>query len=131
MSLVTRLLITEELIAQACHEQNRVWCQALGDTSQVAWADAPEWQKQSVIAGVKFLSENPGAELGALHEEWRKAKLADGWVYGDAKDETKKTHPCLVDWDKLPETQRVKDYLFSMTTECYITLLSELEFDDA
>jgi hypothetical protein len=35
-----------------------------------------------------------------------------GWVYGEVKDAEKKTHPCMVPYEKLPIEQRVKDYLF-------------------
>jgi hypothetical protein len=35
-----------------------------------------------------------------------------GWVYGTAKDAEKKTHPCMVPYDKLPLAQRRKDALF-------------------
>lgn len=33
-----------EQIARMAHEANRAYCQALGDDSQPAWEDAPEWQ---------------------------------------------------------------------------------------
>jgi hypothetical protein len=34
-------------VARVCHEANRAYCQTLGDNSQPAWDDAPEWQKDS------------------------------------------------------------------------------------
>lgn len=43
------------------------------------------------------------------HERWLAEKLADGWVYGRKRDEVKKTHPCIVSWEKLPEKEREKD----------------------
>src|SRR5438105_262770 len=36
-----------EACARAAHEVNRAYCLALGDASQVAWEDAPEWQRSS------------------------------------------------------------------------------------
>jgi hypothetical protein len=37
---------------------------------------------------------------------------ADGWRYGEAKDEGAKTHPCPVPFAELPEDQQRKDALF-------------------
>jgi hypothetical protein len=39
-------------------------------------------------------------------------RLNAGWQYGPVKDALLLTHPCLVDYDKLPPEQRVKDSLF-------------------
>lgn len=42
------------------------------------------------------------------HENWAKNKLEDGWVYGDTLDDEIKTHPCLMEYEKLSEED--KDY---------------------
>ena len=39
-------------------------------------------------------------------------KINDGWVYGEVKDAEKKTHPCIVPFEELPEFQQKKDALF-------------------
>lgn len=39
-------------------------------------------------------------------------KVNDGWVYGEVKDADKKTHPCIVPYNELPEFQKKKDHLF-------------------
>jgi hypothetical protein len=99
-------------IAKVCHEANRAYCASLGDQSQVAWEDAPPWQQQSAIKGVYFILDNPTALPSASHESWLEQKRADGWVYGEEKNETLKTHPCFVPYEKLPEAQKAKDYIF-------------------
>jgi hypothetical protein len=43
-----------------------------------------------------------------VHEEWAKMRLDDGWKYGPVRDDLKKTHPCLVPYEDLPESE--KDY---------------------
>ena len=101
-----------EKIARVAHEVNRAYCEALGDFSQPAWKDAPGWQIESAVVGVKMHIENPDAGPEASHESWMKQKKADGWVYGEVKDPEKKTHPCLVPFHDLPVEQQVKDYLF-------------------
>jgi hypothetical protein len=104
-----------EAVARVCHEINRAYCAALGDNSQPAWEDAPEWQKGSARAGVRMHMDNPNAGPEASHEAWMAQKLADGWVLGPFKDPERKTHPCLVPFDLLPRDQQAKDYLFRAT----------------
>lgn len=108
--------MNEELVlsvARVCHEANRAWCASQGDFSQVPWDDAPDWQKESCINGVRFHLENPTAGPSGSHENWSKVKLAEGWVYGPVKDADAKTHPCLVPYGDLPADQRVKDHIFT------------------
>lgn len=101
-----------EDVARTCHEANRAYCLALGDTSQPAWDLAPAWQRQSAINGVTFhLSGHH--EPSESHEAWLAEKVAQGWVYGEVKDAEKKTHPCCVPYDKLPKEQQAKDYIFA------------------
>lgn len=101
-----------ERIARLAHEVNAAYCMSLGDYSQLPWEDAPEWQKASAIKGVMFHKENPDAQPSDSHESWMAVKLADGWKWGEVKDENAKTHPCIVPYDELPQEQRAKDYLF-------------------
>ena len=101
-----------ERVARLCHEANRGYCEALGDTSQVPWDEAPENIKASAIAGVKFHAANPDASPASSHESWLLFKKADGWKYGPVKDADKKEHPCIVWFDELPVEQRAKDYIF-------------------
>lgn len=42
------------------------------------------------------------------HEVWAAQRLKDGWVWGPARDDAKKQHPCLVPYEELPEEE--KDY---------------------
>lgn len=100
-------------IAEVCHEANRAYCHMSGDTSQLPWAMAPEWQRESAIKGVEFRLDNPTAPTSAQHESWLAAKVADGWTFGEVKDATAKTHPCMVPYDQLPPVQQRKDALFA------------------
>lgn len=102
----------EYMIARTCHEANRAWCEVNGDNSQVPWDDAEHWQKVSARDGVFFVVENPEAGDSALHDQWMRDKLADGWTYGPEKNAEHKTHPCLVPFEDLPHMQQAKDKLF-------------------
>lgn len=101
-----------EKIAKACHEVNRAYCLSLGYASQPAWEDAPQWQKDSAILGVKLHVNNPNAGPQASHESWMDQKIADGWKYGPTKDPEAKIHPCIVPFEKLPVEQQAKDFIF-------------------
>jgi hypothetical protein len=101
-----------ELIARVCHEVNRAYCESLGDISQLPWEEAPEWQKNSAIRGVRLHMEYPDAGPQASHDEWMKEKIDEGWTWGPVKDAEKKEHPCLVHFGGLPREQQAKDYIF-------------------
>ena len=98
--------------ARICHETNRGYCEALGDTSQVSWEDAPSNIKESVVSGVRFHRANPDARPSGGHDSWLAFKKLDGWKYGPVKDSEKKEHPCFVPYEELPVEQRAKDYIF-------------------
>lgn len=112
-----------EQIAIVCHEANRAYCATIGDNSQPAWADAPEWQKKSALSGVEFHLEalNSGVEPSpsASHESWLEEKRADGWKFGPVKDSEKKEHPCFVPYGELPVAQRLKDYIFASIVKSF------------
>ena len=99
-------------IAIICHEANRRYCQILGDNSQKIWEEAPFWQRQSAIKGVFLVQKTPNSPPGVFHDAWCREKTAEGWVYGEIKDDKAKTHPCLLPYMDLPPEQRVKDLLF-------------------
>jgi hypothetical protein len=100
-------------IARVCHEANRAWCQSLGDNSQPLWENAPDWQKDSAVAGVLFhMDHMADGGPASSHEEWMRHKQEEGWVYGPEKDPEKKTHPCMAPFDALPPEQQMKDRIF-------------------
>lgn len=99
-------------IARVCHEANRALCEAHGDHSQVRWADAPDWQKKSAEAGVRFHIGHPEATPGASHEAWVLHKLDEGWQYGPVKDEFQQTHPAIMPFSELPLEVQAKDHIF-------------------
>lgn len=99
-------------IAVVCHQANKAWCEENGDNSQKDWDNAEQWQRESAIKGVNFRLDNPSAGEDSQHNAWMADKVNDGWVYGEKKDATAKTHPCIVPFNQLPEFQQKKDKLF-------------------
>ncbi|MCE4566923.1 Ryanodine receptor Ryr [Maribellus sp. CM-23] len=43
-----------------------------------------------------------------VHETWMEARIKEGWVWGEKRNEDKKTHPCIIPYEQLPEFE--KDY---------------------
>ena len=114
------------VVAEICHEANRAYCKSLGDNSQPTWDDAPTWQRDSAIRGIKnhvVALENghtqPGPEES--HESWMRLKKEEGWKFGPVKDVEKKEHPCMRPWEQLPFEQRNKDILFTSIASAMIT----------
>lgn len=103
-----------EACARAAHEANRAYCIAIGDTSQVSWEDAPDWQRESARNGaLGVIWHNNGPRES--HASWLAVKESEGWRFGPVKDADLKTHPCMVPYDDLPAEQRVKDGIFVAT----------------
>lgn len=105
-------LVPVAVIAQATHEANRSWCAANGDDSQLPWGEAPEWQRESALAGVRAVLAGTASTPEEQHVAWCVQKHHDGWTYGEVKDAEARTHPCLVAYDDLPPVQQLKDSIF-------------------
>lgn len=106
------MTLTEQQIAQACHENNRAYCHTLGDYSQPAWGFLSKEMQETTINGVRFHLANPDVSPKLAHENWMKDKAANGWVYGPSKDIMKKQHPNMIPYNDLPKEERTKDLLF-------------------
>lgn len=44
-----------------------------------------------------------------VHENWSAGRIKEGWTYGPERNDQKKTTPCLVPYDQLPETEKAYD----------------------
>lgn len=104
--------MSPEQIAEICHEANAAYCRTLGDMTQDRWEDAPGWQKESAVNGVRLHLEDPTLGPEQSHNAWMAEKAAAGWKHGPVKDPEKKEHPCFVRYEMLPPEQQFKDTLF-------------------
>ena len=48
------------------------------------------------------------------HETWASQRIAEGWRYGEHRDDFKKEHPCLVPYEKLPDSEKEYDRKVAM-----------------
>ena len=55
-----------------------------------------------------------------VHEVWAAGRIADGWTYGTERDDAHKTHPCLVPYENLPESEKEYDRRTSVETLKFI-----------
>lgn len=60
-----------------------------------------------------------------VHEVWSAGRMADGWTYGETRDDAGKKHPCLVPYSELTEVEKDYDRRTSQET---IKLILKLGF---
>ena len=61
-----------------------------------------------------------------VHEVWSASRIAEGWTYGPRRDDRAKTHPCLVPYEELSESEKGYDRATSAET---LKLIVKLGFD--
>lgn len=44
-----------------------------------------------------------------VHEVWAQSRMSQGWTYGEQRNDTLKTHPCLIPYEDLPEVEKAYD----------------------
>ena len=55
-----------------------------------------------------------------VHEVWADTRIKQGWKYGAQRNDEQKTHPCLVPYEALPESEKVYDRNTSIDTLKFI-----------
>lgn len=58
-----------------------------------------------------------------VHEVWAQSRIEQGWTYGPIRSDERKETPCLVEYEKLSETERAYDRDTAMETLKLITKL--------
>lgn len=65
-----------------------------------------------------------------VHENWSEGRLADGWVYGETRNDEKKATPCLVPYSELTEEEKEYDRNTAIQTlKLIVTLGYRIEKD--
>ena len=66
-----------------------------------------------------------------VHDIWAGGRISEGWTYGEARDDEKKTSPCLVPYEKLPESEKEYDRNTALETVKLIMALGyKIEKDE-
>ena len=76
-----------------------------------------------VSAAIAALSEKLAENT---HDVWARGRLDEGWTYGKTLDRDKKTHPLLVPYGELTESEKDYDRRTSLET---LKVLQKLGFD--
>ena len=64
------------------------------------------------------------------HDVWAKGRIDAGWKYGPKRNDRKKTNPCLVEYEDLPESEKEYDRnTAAETLKCILKLGYEIEKD--
>lgn len=60
------------------------------------------------------------------HDVWARARIDEGYKYGPRRDDTLKTHPDLVEYFRLPESEKEYDRIMAMNT---LRLIQSMGFE--
>ncbi len=55
-----------------------------------------------------------------VHDTWMASRIADGWVWGEERNDELKTHPCIVPYEELSEEEKDYDRRTSQETLKFI-----------
>lgn len=61
-----------------------------------------------------------------VHENWAHGRIAEGWTYGEVRDDVNKTTPCLVPYSELSDSEKEYDRKTAMET---LKLIITLGYD--
>jgi len=61
-----------------------------------------------------------------VHEVWAEERVAEGWQYGEKRDDEHKRHPCLIPYDELLDSEKMFD---RNTAKATLKLIVKLGFD--
>lgn len=61
-----------------------------------------------------------------VHEVWAAGRIAEGWQWGEVRDDARRLHPCLVPYEELPESERNYDRHTALET---LKLIQTLGFE--
>lgn len=70
-----------------------------------------------------------------MHNKWLNERITNGWVYGEERSDTSKTHPLIKPWDMLSEYEKTIDYdlpkeFIDLLSEYGYTVISNEDLDD-
>lgn len=51
-----------------------------------------------------------------VHDVWAVGRIKEGWTYGEKRNDTEKTHPCLVPYNELTDSEKQYDRDTAMET---------------
>ena len=84
------------------------------DMKQNAYTPQPIFTEDIILSDeILHLSERIAQNV---HDVWAASRVAEGWTWGEKRDEVVKQHPCLIPYDELPESEKEYDRQTAMQT---------------
>lgn len=101
-------MIAWESLPDELKEANRRQADHIGIKLAALGYGIKPWRE---YGGEKFKFKNEEIfKLAKMeHKRWRDEKDQEGWKYGEKRDDIKKIHPDLVNWESLSEDEKRKD----------------------
>lgn len=83
-----------------------------------SWEGLTQQQRDNAVSAVRTIYSQPARTPEQLHDLWMAPYLEVGWVVGPYNIELKQ-HPSLVPFHQLPDSEILKDEIWSSLTEIF------------
>lgn len=114
-----------EIIAYMVNETLCGFCRSIGE-DRLSWVEMTEEARNSLRSGVIYRLANQTISLEDQHKAWLREKSRTGWVFGPNKNDELRTHPSMVAYEHLPQSERSKNEIFvSLVLSAGNSLLAE------
>ena len=88
------------------------------------WEDVSDHTKNATLEIITRYNEDPSYRAELYHEQWKTDWENAGWTFGKTRNDAKKKHPFLVNYNELPESLRVTN---TVTESLILSLLPYLQ----
>lgn len=109
---IRQIVAVVEALNRTSHETTLPTPAAAPDEPAAAVGGTPSLPPE-LLPLVERMAEN-------VHLQWMQNRLDQGWTYGPERNDTLKTHPCLIPYADLPEEEKQYDRTTSLETLYFV-----------
>lgn len=106
------------VLASALHGATQVFPRPDG-SCPVTWAQLTDADKERSVRALEELLDSDPRTPEGYHQLWWDLKIEAGWSHGEIYCDKNLTHPCLVPFDQLTETEQIKDKIWGALVEIF------------
>ena len=107
-------------VAKIAYQANKAYSEIFDTRIRRDWTKLDQSERDFYIKGALFHLNNPDANESDSHNAWVKDMILKGWSYDKYYNPAKKTHPCIINFNKLTLEQQFKDYMFKGLINLFI-----------